>query len=565
MSDAEWSDAVARRAGSRTRLKTFLQKNREAATAFIQEMHDARRILTDDDGLTIDDLQQACLLRREYFDEVPETAEFLRPLNPESLFQDRPRLIWAEQQSRICLHLPGVARDKLPADWRVGSFTQRAAVTPDALTLNSVAFCSHLLVQLASGSQSETQRLRGIAPWGLFDLAKNRFANTERQHLPIGSYVLISSEKLDNVSRKGFDEEENPANESFELEDGTVCYLTRLWPGGKSPELTFTHLGQKTKIGFRPSARIEARLFAAEGSQAAHFTRFENLLKIETLPLLCVAIPNGFANDNLTVLRKKFEVCLDDAQRLRVYGGWEKRHEDEAREYYFWRWADKPVGHKRESKTSHSFAEVNPLDWERPDLRGQRTISIKAPSLGMNFEERIEVVSSKPGMDECWKHLPGAFLPWFLLCQSSTGMKWSELLLAKEAIAPQEKEFSESLLRKYAKYGSLEQRGQLWKIAESRAAFKPSAYDMCPVSFCGDPSVLWGMYRSILISNPELATQRTVWRSGEPLRSLPVIEVVDERRGLPYLLMSWKDDMKHKVQTYLERHSVRIVSDLWGT
>ena len=74
----DWDEAVALRAGSRIRLKTFLQDNRESATEFIQEMHDVRRILTEDEHLTISDLQQACILRQEYFDEVPETAEFLR-------------------------------------------------------------------------------------------------------------------------------------------------------------------------------------------------------------------------------------------------------------------------------------------------------------------------------------------------------------------------------------------------------------------------------------------------------------------------------------------------------
>ncbi len=564
MSEEKWYEAVARRAGSRTRLKNFLQENREAAIQFIQEMQDARKILTEDEQLTVSDLKQACILRQEYFDEVPETAEFLRPSNPESLFHDRARLVWDEQRCRISLHLPAITRAKLPAMWNIGGLEQPGASTPDAMTLNTTAFSPRLLVQLTSGSQRETQLVRGIFPWGLFDLTKNRFVNPERQQLPVGGYELISREKLDDLSRKGFDEEEYPANESFELEDGTVCYLTRLWPRGKSPELTFSHVGQKTKIRFRPAARIEARFFAAEGSQAAHFTRFDSLLKIETLPLLCVAIPNGFANDNLAILRKKFEICLDDAQRLRVYGGWEKRHEDETREYYFWRWAGKPVGEKREAQTFHSLAELRPADFTPPNLIGRRTISIKAPTLGMNFEQQIEIVKSKPGLDECWKKLPGAFLPWFLLCQSPDGMKWSELLLAKEAIAPQEKEFSEALLRKYARYGLLEQRGQIWKIADSRVVFKPSVHGMCHVLFCGDPSVLWGMYRFIVSSNPELLTQRTIWRPGEAMRPVPIIEVMNERGQLPYLLMRWQQDMRDEVQTYLERHNVRIVSDLWG-
>ena len=169
LSDQGWSEAVTKRAGSRTRLRNFLLDNREAASAFIQEMHDAREILIEDELLAISDLKQACILRQEYFDEVPETAEFLRPANPESLFRDRARLVWDEQHYCINLHLPAVANEKLPATWTVGTRTQAAATAPDILTLNSEAFAHSLLLSLQSGQHSETQWLRGVAPWGLFD------------------------------------------------------------------------------------------------------------------------------------------------------------------------------------------------------------------------------------------------------------------------------------------------------------------------------------------------------------------------------------------------------------
>ena len=65
---------MGKRAGGRQRLKTFLIENREAATDLIQEMHDARNILSNDVTLKIDELYQACFLRDEYFGEVPETV-----------------------------------------------------------------------------------------------------------------------------------------------------------------------------------------------------------------------------------------------------------------------------------------------------------------------------------------------------------------------------------------------------------------------------------------------------------------------------------------------------------
>ena len=57
-------------------------------------MLDARELLRDDPTLTLSALKEVCRLRREYFEEVPETADFLREDDPESLFADQARLSW---------------------------------------------------------------------------------------------------------------------------------------------------------------------------------------------------------------------------------------------------------------------------------------------------------------------------------------------------------------------------------------------------------------------------------------------------------------------------------------
>jgi hypothetical protein len=564
LSPEEWAEATAKRVGSRTRLKNFLLDNRDSARTFIQEMLEARKILIEDQHLTISDLKQMSLLRQEYFDEVLETAEFLRPTNPESLFRDRARLVWDEQRFRISLHLPAVARDKLPATWRVGTREQRAAATPDILNLNSEAFSSWLLLQLESRQRSEPQRIRGIAPWGLFDLERNRFVNLDRQQLPISGYVLISPEKLDDISRKGFDEdeEENLINERYELEDDTTCYVTRLSPT-KAAEISFTQQGKVEKLRFRSSAKIEPRFFVGEGRNTAHFTRFEDRLGIEKLPLLCIAVPHSYFTDPVSVLQSKFNVIVDEPQSYRTFGKWEKHHEDDAREFFFWRWADRPIKQRREPRTLHSFKELNAKDFEPPDLTGLRTIFIKAPALGIEFPPyRVEMLVSQPGLEECWKNLPGAFLPWFILCQSPTGMKWDDLLLTRDILAPGQ-QISFPLLRKYEKYGLLIQQGQTWRIAESRAVLKLSTWE-CQVQFCGDPSILWGLYRYVSSSISGLK-KRTVLRpdTHPPLRTLPSIEVINEQRQLPFLFMRWRSELTEKVKTYLSDHNVRIVSDLW--
>ena len=99
-SDEKWSEIAIKRAGGRTRLRNFLLDNREAASDFIQEMHKARKSLSEDQSLKISDLQQASLLRQEYFDEVPETAEFLRPEDPDSVIPAGARLGGVVDQGR---------------------------------------------------------------------------------------------------------------------------------------------------------------------------------------------------------------------------------------------------------------------------------------------------------------------------------------------------------------------------------------------------------------------------------------------------------------------------------
>ena len=162
----EWTEAITRKVGSRKRLEKFLLENREAASSFIQEMHDARRILKENVNWNLSDLKQVSLLRPEYFDEVPETAEFLRADNPESIIPDQPRLIWNEQFRQISLYLPAVKQE---ATWRLGSLIKKASSTSDELILNHEAFQSDLYLHLKSTDSSETKLVRGLAPWGLFD------------------------------------------------------------------------------------------------------------------------------------------------------------------------------------------------------------------------------------------------------------------------------------------------------------------------------------------------------------------------------------------------------------
>ncbi|MDQ3009901.1 MAG: hypothetical protein M3X11_04265, partial [Acidobacteriota bacterium] len=528
MPDADWTEVCAKRVFNRPRLRNFLTSNRVATTAFIKEMHDARRILTDDESLSVNDLKQASLLRLEYFDEVPETAEFLRPSNPDSLFNDRARLSWAEDRGHISLHLPAVSKDKLPATWRISNLMQKASTTADNLPLDSVAFSESLLLKLESGGRSEAQRLCGIAPFGLFDCERNKFVNAEREALPIGSYALISREALPDLFRRSFDEEENPANELCELEDGTSYYITRLWPTGKSAEVSFSLPDKTKKIAFRSGLKIEARIFAGEGSYAANFSRYQEWIKVERMPLLCLAVPFGSFEEPESVLQRKFQVWVGEQI---TEGIWEKRSGDEHQEFYVWRWINEPQPHKKVS------------------------VSIKAPGLGIGFDYQIEMLQPRPGLAECWRNLPGAFLPWCLLAQPvagmKEGMKWQDLLLAREAIAPDDWASPHQLryrLREYVNRGLLAQQHHSWVIAESRAVIASSGESGFRLNYCGNPALLWTMFRHLHCQFPDL---------------LPVVEVANPRGELPFLQMDWRETQRAAVLKYLQNRQVRIVSDLW--
>ncbi len=545
LSDEDWAQVLAKRVTGQTRLMRFLIDNREATTALIREILEAREILSGDPNLSISDLSQACFLRREYFDEVPETAEFLRPKDPESLLRDRAHLVWSN--GHICLRLPGVTAHKLPATWHVDSKAQPAATTPRELILDSSAFQASINLRLVSGNNTEMQNLQGIMPWGLFDLDNGgRFASSCREQLPLHSYVLVSPHKIEAIDRKGFEETDNPVNDSFQLVDGTGCFVTNLWPNRKFGELSLSDGVHETKLRFRPYSRIQSRFFVGKGHKAANFDRISSdKLKIESLPVLCLAIPVGYFDDVQTALNEKFHVLVDDQP---AFGKWERREAElsEEREYFVWNWHKRPLLQKKRSGTLKTFKDLDHY-LGSPDLKGERVLSIRSQD-EFSVAYKVYLDHPKQGMDECWKELPGAFLPWFLLCQSHEGLKWDELMLAHEIIAP-DLRLSAYLLRKCEKEGLLIQKGRRWIIAESRATLSTLRGDECLLQYCGNPSILWGLYRRM---------------SYIPGCRLPMVKIVNKRGEVPYLQIIWDHNWKSPIEEYLRKKGVSIRHLLWN-
>ena len=544
MPDNEWSDVVGRRVGGRQRLKKFLVENRTTASSMIKELLEVRDILSKDQNSTIQDIAPASILRYEYFDEVPETADFFRPQNPDSLFRNRAKLIWNESMAKISVYLPAIAPEMLPAKWNIGALTQNAASSPDEAVLNAKAFTENIVLKFSSNKHEEIQRIKGINSWGLFDLGRGGcLINTDRQKLPISNYILVSLEKIEVVSRNGFEDKESFVNERFEFSDGTTCFVTYLWPIANFADITLKVNSQQYHIKFRAKLRIEARFFPARFNQAGHFMRLGNdRVKVEHLPVLCVSMPIGYFKDNKVSLNGGFKVYID---KNLAPGCWEicRDHEDSERELFFWRWEGPPV-----IKIEAKSRQLKDLTYRAVDLKGDRQVSIS--SLNFNIIYDIHLAHSYNGMDRCWKNLPGAYALWFLLCQSNQGMRWEDLVLAKDILEPAQR-VSYFLLRKYAELGFIIQKGRLWKINQSRAVVKISG-GKCEISYCGDPSLLWGLYRYIC------------FRRLVPIEQLPVIEVIDKRGTPPYLRMAWESQMQRELAVYFKSKGVYLSSQLWN-
>jgi hypothetical protein len=136
----------------------------------------------------------------------------------------------------------------------------------------------------------------------------------------------------------------------------------------------------------------------------------------------------------------------------------------------------------------------------------------------------------------------------FLLCQSTDGMKWEDLVLAQDVIAPSSR-FSPYILRKYERLGAAVQRGRRWMIRQNRSESIPLPGASFQLNYCGDPSILWGLYRRMIC---EISAER-----------LPIIEVNDKRGEAAYLKMTWPTQSREAIEQYLCRNGVAVGGSLW--
>jgi len=545
LSEDAWADAVEKQIGGRPRLKDFLLQNREVASVFVRELLEVRSLLSQDKSLPVRELAQASLLRMEYFVEVPETDEFLRPADPDSLSLQRPHLFWDGERNRISVYLPAVPKENLPATWQLGGCSQPASTTPNEMVINSKAFDRWLPLTLQTSTIRESYRLTGLNPWGLFDSDRGVFVSPSRDELPIRHFELIATSPLTNLTRTGFDEDEHPTNERRTLPDASACYVTNLWPTGGAALASWGEESERKTVVFRSRARIEANLYISSGAASGYFKRKDGRLEVERLPLVCVSIPSGYFRKPYSVLNSRVAVSVDHREAA---GEWRRLSEDDRREYYSWEWDDPPVKTSPQGRTLRSLKDLGSVDLRPPDQRGSRRLRIVCRELGLDHDYGITVVSQRPRVSSCWKHLPGRLLPWFALCQVETGMRWDELVLAQAVIAPDGR-LSYLSLRHYLACGLLSYEGRRWRIAESRAVLRVVSHSSLEMRYCGDPSHLWSTYRCMLDSY-----------GTEPL---PEIQVGGMRGEPPFFLMEWRPTDAARLRLYLRRARVRLVANLW--
>jgi hypothetical protein len=520
LSDAEWVEAMSKRCGGKKRLLNFLTDNRKAASAFIKEMLDARRLLNEDKQFKLSELVQTINLRREYFEEVPETADFLqRPEELDSLLAGRPRLVW--RNDRIAFHLPAVSTEG--ATWIFDAETQPAGDIATEFPVNGKAFRERLTLELHSVYESRPVRLSGLHPFGLFDEQSGRFANTGRTRLPANSYRLVSRAEL-KIFKQGWagcDE-----NERVRLEDGTEVFVTSLWPTNDRPKLS---INGDPNIDFGRRQRINVRVFS--GYEDSHVFRFalkdEGKLITERMPTLVLEIPVGFLPDEWEWVNREFRVAVNGRH---VPGEW-KFYEDYPSnepewEYFTWKWGKAFSTGEYEIEIESTRVGVLPF--------------------GVRPNQHVSVVAATD--DSIWPRLHGEkFWIWVLLSQIqiSDSPTWEEFWIARQAVAGfQNVSINQNDWRKLEEHSFIRLHRKI-EILSSRLAIQPARGNTFVAHYAGLVNRLYGLVREVA----------------------PVLRIeAKQERGFPdYLEMRWPTTQQQLIRGICRREGIEVTEHtLWS-
>ncbi len=556
MADGRWGQFTEQHCGGRKRLKRFLVENRELAHSMLRKMLELRQRFAADLDL-VDNLLDCGPIRREYLEEVPETAEFLCPQHPDRLGRRRAKLVFDRARREIYISLPGVSRAELPARWRVAEIEKDAGENPSKASLNSAAFKPWLTLSLAAaGKPEKSHRLAGAGPWAIFGMDDDgAMIARGRTELPSGRYVLLAPRPVDEVASKGLSGDDAcPVNQQFHLMDGTCCYLTALEPENERGSASFrVGPGKPVELIFRPRERVECHLLPAHGDCLACFRWSNGVLCTQSLPTVCVSVPPEYFGDSDVVraVTKRFTVELGGTC---TQGYWRRFSVSGSKlSHLRWEWRDRdcPVIKTRPGATAYSFADISGLV-DMPELRGRSEaieLRLESPELRREWRVRWEA-ESRAG--RCWNDVGGEFLPMVLLsqCEPGRGMRWGEITLARNAAQPGTMMAKRSLYL-YQDRGYLEQSGGRWRIVRSAAALARHG-DELELAFCGDTGILWALYQQL---------------AGET-SALPPVEVAGSERGQPaYLRSVWPAPLVEDIRYILNQNGAALVDSkeaLWN-
>ena len=550
--EATWREAMIRRLGGRVLLIKFLVENRDTAMQFVHEMLDARRVLSTDLTLTVSEIAQALILRVEYFEEVPETADFLRPNDPESLFADRGRLAWNEERHAISLHLPPVRHELLPAIWRFGDRQQAATDTALDFQIDGGAFARTLRLQLTADDIDIQQRISGIDGWALYDEARSRFVNHNRDQLPVSQYTLISRHRLaPQLVGWQHDPEDPRIDLESQLNDGTPIFLTQLCAQSRRPKLK---VGDGAWIEFAQRRGVTLRVFCGNTRKnAARFSVMQDgTVRSELWPRPFLDVPLSLVRDDN--ISSEFSVFIDGQPAC---GKWvtfqyDPSYENAERAFCFWRWNEEAPPQSALPPTVKRHLSALDLQTMSPPEAtwcGQHTLHVQSRRLGRlmfgsRLECRFELLA--PTAESLWPATWDDYMAWVLLSQVQDDATWEEVRIARNAVTM----FADINLnavyyqiRKLERHGYLVARGHRYQDFRSRITLVNSPGAGFRGEYCGLTSSLYELVRRVA-----------------PL----TLAVAISEPGFPAKLhIDWPQRDRHDVRNACQKLGVEVVSRLW--
>jgi uncharacterized tellurite resistance protein B-like protein len=228
-----WTTEVENRTPTRPRLRAFLTNNEAAAREIVAEMGEVRELARVHPEATIADLRRlrpSSPLRDEYFDDVPETADFLRPGDPMSLLAHLPFVGWDREKLALYLNLPAVPKSH--TSWIVNGIRPPARATPIRLRIGRAAFVRRISVTL-DGPEPASFDLEGIDPWGILNLSRGRLVRWSAGRditLVSDEYMLVRERPFESIELHGFDTRNYDVNSETRLSDGSSCFVSVLSP-----------------------------------------------------------------------------------------------------------------------------------------------------------------------------------------------------------------------------------------------------------------------------------------------------------------------------------------------